>query len=228
VLNGRINAPRRFATQNYDIERMRKIGSAAGGSINDVFLTVSGGALRRYLAELGQLPDESLTANVPVSVRAEGEAQVGNAITFLYAKLGTDIDDPVERFNAVRASTQLGKQRLPKVGSGLMDAYTTGLMGPFLGQAMAGVGGFGSPAFNIVISNVPGFREERYFNGSRLEEYYPLSLLFHGQALNITGVSNDGAFCIGYTGCRDTLPSLQKIAVYSGEALDELESAVGL
>ena len=228
VLNGRINTPRRFATQNYDIERMRKIGSAAGGSINDVFLTVCGGALRRYLAELGQLPDESLTANVPVSVRAEGEAQVGNAITFLYAKLGTDIDDPVERFNAVRASTQLGKQRLPKVGSGLMDAYTTGLMGPFLGQAMAGVGGFGSPAFNIVISNVPGFREERYFNGSKLEEYYPLSLLFHGQALNITGVSNDGAFCIGYTGCRDTLPSLQKIAVYSGEALDELESAVGL
>ena len=56
----------------------------------------------------------------------------------------------------------------------------------------------------------------------------PLSLLFHGQALNITGVSNAGSFCIGYTGCRDTLPSLQKIAVYSGEALDELESAVGL
>jgi len=228
VLNGRINAPRRFATQNYDMERMRKIGSAAGGSINDVFLTVCGGALRRYMAELGQLPDESLTANVPVSVRAEGEAQVGNAITFLYAKLGTDVDDPVERFNAVRSSTQLGKQRLPKVGSGLMDAYTTGLMGPFLGQAMAGVGGFGSPAFNIVVSNVPGFREERYFDGSKLEEYYPLSLLFHGQALNITGVSNDGSFCIGYTGCRDTLPSLQKIAVYSGEALDELESAVGL
>lgn len=228
VLNGRISAPRRFATQNYDVERMRKIGAAAGGSINDVFLATCGGALRRYLGELGQLPDESLTANVPVSVRGEGEARVGNAITFLYAKLGTDIDDPVERFNAVRASTQLGKQRLPKVGSGLMDAYTTGLMGPFLGQAMAGVGGFGMPAFNVVVSNVPGFREQRYFDGSSLEEYYPLSLLFHGQALNITGVSNAGSFCIGYTGCRDTLPSLQRIAVYSGEALDELESALGL
>ena len=228
VLNRRINNPRRFATQKYDIERMRKIAKAADGSLNDVFLAVCGGALRRYLSELDELPKESLTVNVPVSVRPEGAAGVGNAISFLHARLGTDIEDPVERLHAVRESTQLGKHRLPKVGGNLMDAYTTGLMGPFLGQAMLGVGGHGNPAFNIVVSNVPGFSEERYFDGSLLEEYYPLSLLFHGQALNITAVSNAGAFCIGYTGCRDTLPSLQKIAVYSGEALDELEAALGL
>jgi diacylglycerol O-acyltransferase len=75
---------------------------------------------------------------------------------------------------------------------------------------------------------VPGLREPRYFNGSRLLEYYPLSLLFHGQALNVTAVSNAGQFCIGYTGCRDTLPHLQRIAVYSGDALEDLEAALGL
>jgi hypothetical protein len=91
-----------------------------------------------------------------------------------------------------------------------------------------GVGGYGPPDANLVISNVPGLREARYFNGSRLEAYYPLSLLFHGQALNITGVSSAGTFCIGYTGCRDTLPHLQRVAVYSGEALEELEAALDL
>ena len=227
-LNGRINAPRRFATQTYDIERMKTVARAAGGSLNDVFLAICGGALRRYLQELGQLPEHSLTANVPVSVRPEGQMNVGNAITFLYAALGTDIEDPVERIAAIRASTQLAKERLPHAGGTMMDAYTSVLMGPFLAPAVLGLGGYGPPDANLVISNVPGLREPRYFNGSRLDAYYPLSLLFHGQALNITGVSSDGNFCIGYTGCRDTLPHLQRIAVYSGEALEEIEAALDL
>lgn len=100
VLNGRINAPRRFATQDFEIERLKTVAKAAGGSLNDVFLAICGGALRRYLDDLGELPEESLTANVPVSVRPEGQINVGNAITFLYASLGTDVTDPVERFPA--------------------------------------------------------------------------------------------------------------------------------
>jgi diacylglycerol O-acyltransferase / wax synthase len=228
VLNKRIQAPRRFATQLYDIDRLKRVAKAAEGSLNDVFLAISGSALRRYLMELDALPSESLTGNVPVSVRQEGEASVGNSITFLYAKLGTDIEDPLERLQAIRESTQLGKSRLPKASGAVMDGYTALLMGPFLGQAILGVGGFGPPASNIVISNVPGFQEQRYLEGSAVEAYYPLSLLFHGQALNITAVSNADRFCIGYTGCRDTLPHLQRVAVYSGEALEELESALDL
>ncbi|MCW2849804.1 MAG: wax ester/triacylglycerol synthase family O-acyltransferase [Marmoricola sp.] len=228
VLNTRIQAPRRFATQTYDLDRLKAVAKAADGSLNDVFLAVCGGALRRYLTDLDALPEHTLTANVPVSVRPEGAASVGNAITFLYTELGTDIADPVERVHAVRASTQLAKQRLPHAGGVLMDTYTSVLMSPFLAPAVLGVGGYGPPDANLVLSNVPGLREQRYFNGSRLEAYYPLSLLFHGQGLNITGVSNAGTFCIGYTGCRDTLPHLQRIAVYSGEALAELESALGL
>ena len=228
VLNKRIQAPRRFATQLYDMDRLKAVAKAADGSLNDVFLAISGGALRRYLGELDSLPSDSLTGNVPVSVRQEGEAAVGNSITFLYAKLGTDIEDPVERLQAIRESTKLGKARLPKASGAVMDSYTALLMGPFLGQAILGVGGFGPPASNIVISNVPGFQEQRYLEGSKVEAYYPLSLLFHGQALNITAVSNAKSFCVGYTGCRNTLPHLQRVAVYSGEALEELEAALGL
>jgi diacylglycerol O-acyltransferase len=228
VLNGRINQPRRFATQTYEIERLKAVAKASGCSLNDVFLAICGGALRRYLSERGQLPKQGLTANVPVSVRPEGEAGVGNAITFVYAKLATDVADPVERLRVVSESTQRAKEGLPHAGANLMDVYTSVLMGPFLAPAVLGVGGFGPPDANLVISNVPGLRETRYFDGSRLEAYYPLSLLFHGQALNITAVSNGDQFCIGYTGCRDTLPHLQRLAVYSGEALEELESALGV
>jgi diacylglycerol O-acyltransferase / wax synthase len=226
LFNGRIHTPRRFATQHYPIERLRAAGNATGASLNDVFLTICGGALRRYLIEMDALPVEPLIANVPVSVRAEEGAGVGNAITFLYSTLGTDIADPVRRLQSIQESTRLGKERLPHVGGLAMDAYTSVLMGPFLSQAILGVGGRGRPASNVVISNVPGPGEARYLDGSRLEEIYPVSLLFNGQALNITAVSYDGQFHIGFTGCRDSIPSLQRIAVHAGEELDALEDAI--
>lgn len=229
VFNGRIHTPRRFATQHYPIDRLRAVATATGGSLNDVFLAICGGAMRRYLTELGDLPPEPLIANVPVSVREAGDgAAVGNAITFLYSSLGTDVAAPVERIRAIQASTKLGKERLPQVGSLAMDAYTAVLMGPFLSQAILGFGGRGRPASNVVISNVPGPSEPRYLDGSRLEEIYPVSLLFNGQALNITAVSYDGEFNIGFTGCRDSIPSLQKIAVNAGEELAALEAALKL
>lgn len=228
IFNGRIHTPRRFATQHYPIERMKAVAKAAEGSLNDVFLAVCGGAIRRYLIEQDALPVDDLIANVPVSVRQGHDAKVGNAITFLYSRLGTNVADPVDRIDVIKTSTRLGKERLPEVGSAAMDAYTAGLMAPFLGQAILGFGGRGRPASNLVISNVPGPAEPRYLDGSPMEEIYPVSLLFNGQALNITGVSYAGEFNIGYTGCRDSIPSLQHIAVHSGEELAALEEGLGL
>jgi diacylglycerol O-acyltransferase / wax synthase len=82
--------------------------------------------------------------------------------------------------------------------------------------------------FNVTISNVPGPKEPLKYNGARMEQIYPVSLLSHGQALNITSVSYAGQFNIGITGCRDALPSMQRLAVYMGEALEELEGLLGL
>lgn len=228
IFNGRIHTPRRFATQVYAIDRVKAVAKAADASINDVFLTICGGALRRYLEEQSALPTEPLIANVPVSVRKGDQPGIGNAITFLYSTLGTDVADPLERIRKIRLSTRLGKERLPSVGSGAMDGYTAVLMGPFMAQAILGIGGRGRPSSNLVISNVPGPAETRYLDGSPLDEIYPLSLLFNGQALNITAVSYGGNFNIGFTGCRDSLPSLQHIAVHCGEELAGLEALLGL
>ena len=79
------------------------------------------------------------------------------------------------------------------------------------------------PAFNVTISNVPGPKETLYYNGAKLEAMYPISLIAHGGALNITCLSYAESLNFGYTGCRDTLPSMQNLAVYSGEALEELD-----
>jgi hypothetical protein len=101
-------------------------------------------------------------------------------------------------------------------------------MAPYMASLITGVGGRTRPMFNITISNVPGPDRPLYFRGARLEAAYPVSLITHGQALNITCQSYDGHLAFGFTGCRDTLPHMQRIATYTGEALDELEAALGL
>ncbi len=227
ILNGRIHRPRRFATQHYELDRIKSLAKAGTVTVNDVFLAICSGGLRRYLDEMGELPDRTLTTAVPVSIRPSGGEDVGTAISFIHAKLHTDIDDPVERLDAIGDSTRAAKARVEALPGAAMDAYTLMVMGPYIAQISLGLGAIARPMHNVVISNVPGPKQHHYLNGARVEEMYPVSLLFNGQALNITVLSYAGQFNIGFTGCRDSLPSMQRLAVYTGEALEELESRLG-
>ncbi|MCK9249964.1 MAG: wax ester/triacylglycerol synthase family O-acyltransferase [Solirubrobacteraceae bacterium] len=228
VFNGGIHAPRRYATQHLPMDRMRTMAKAAGVTVNDLFLTLCGSALRRYLTEIDALPDRDLVAALPVSVRDAADQGGGNAITFIHGRLGVDVADPCERLQAVSASTRIAKDLLAPVPSSAMDTYTLFLMGPYISQLAVGLGAHVKPMHNLVVSNVPGPPEQRYLDGATVDCIFPLSLLFDGQALNVTAVSYAGTFCIGFTGCRDSLPSMQRLAVYWGEAADDLEQGLGL
>ena len=102
ILNGRVREKRRFATQQFSLERMKTLAKAADCTINDLVLATCGGALRRFLDDSGDLPETALAAGIPVSVRPKDDENTGNAITFIIATLGTDIADPLERLQAIR------------------------------------------------------------------------------------------------------------------------------
>ncbi len=227
VFNGRIHGPRRFATQHYELARVKRLAKRAGVTVNDIFVAICAAALRRYMIERHELPAQTLTAGLPMSVRPAGDAAVGNAFSMIFARLHTDIRDPLERLEAISRSARAAKARVERLPKAAVNSYTMLSMGPYMLQLMLGLGGYSRPLSNIVISNVPGPAETLYFNGARVEEFYPISLLFNGQALNISVVSYAGQFNLGFTGCRDSLPSMQRLAVYTGEALEELEAALG-
>jgi WS/DGAT/MGAT family acyltransferase len=226
ILNGRIKGQRRFATQQFPLARLKAVAQAADATLNDVVLALCGAALRRFLRELGELPEKSLTAGIPVSVRPKDDEGTGNAITFIIATLGTDLEDARERLDAIRASTARAKEHVQNLPKKAMMQYTMVLMAPYMLTLVAGVGGRTRPMFNVTISNVPGPDQPLYFRGARMDATFPVSLVTHGQALNITCQSYAGTLAFGFTGCRDTLPHMQRIATYTGEALDELERAV--
>jgi WS/DGAT/MGAT family acyltransferase len=187
---------------------------------------VSGASLRRYLIERGALPETPLVAMVPVNVRPKDDAGGGNAIGAILASLATDVADPAERLDAIIASTRRAKEQLQGLSRAAIVQYSALLMSPFLLQLVPGAPGRVRPTFNVVISNVPGPEEWLYFRGAVLDAAYPMSIPVHGLALNITCSSYAGRLNFGFIGCRDTLPHLQRLAVYCGEALGELERAV--
>lgn len=225
VLNGRVTAARRVATQRLELARIKAVGKRHKASVNDVFLALCGSALRRQLLDGDQLPQDSLIAGVPVSLRDEhSAADAGNAVGFLWARLGTELAEPKARLRAIQLSMQASKQHLQSLPAPARMAYTTLAMAPAIGVLMSGLGPRFKPPMNVVISNVPGPGEPLYLGGARLEGMYPVSIPFQGLGLNITCVSYAGQLTIGITGCRDTLPHLQRIAVYIGDAMDELET----
>lgn len=227
IFNRRVSRNRRFATQSYALQRLKDLAKASGGTLNDVALTLCGSALRKLLASLDALPDRPLIAMLPVNLRPADDPGGGNAVGAILASLATHLEDPADRLAHVMASTRRAKQQLEGMPRSTIMQYTALLMAPLSVQLATGTAGRMRPAFNVVISNVPGPKEPLYFRGAKLEAAYPLSIPFHGYGLNITLNSYAGTLNFGFIGCRDALPHLQRLAVFAGEALEELEAAVG-
>ena len=226
LLNGRTSTARCFASLQLPLARLHAVASHTGVTVNDVFLAVCGGALRSYLAELKALPEKSLIAGIPVSIRARDDVSACTAVTFMLASMGTEEKDPLRRLREVHESTSAAKQHLHGLRREALTDYTLLLMTPYAIELLTGLGGHGHPVFNVVVSNVPGPPLPLYFNGARLQAIYPMSILTHGQLLNITVLSYAGQLHVGFTACARALPHLQRLADYTGEAFDELAATL--
>jgi hypothetical protein len=145
----------------------------------------------------------------------------------MIAELGTNVADPHERLQTIARSTAEAKRHLSRLPTEARTSYTLLLNAPYIAGLIIGLGGRAPVPFSLGISNVPGPTEPLYIDGSRLDALFPLSLLTQGNALNITCVSYAGTLNFGFTGARDTMPHLQRLAIYMGEALEELEALSG-
>ena len=223
--NTRITQQRRVATQLYDVSRFKALSKATGATINDVCLAVLGAATRRYLLELDALPEKPLVASIPIALpRPDGKP--GNAVAGFVCPLETDKSDPKHRIQTINAVTSRTKKQLNGMSLKALNQFSFMGVAPLMLSQMAGIGKVIPPLFNLVVSNVVAPQKKLYLKGSELEALYPISLLFDGYALNVTIVGYSDKVAMGFVGCRAATPSLQRLAVYTGDALEELEKAV--
>ena len=228
ALNVPISGQRRFSTQQFDVARLKALSKVADATLNDVILALCAAALRRFLQESNTLPKAPMIAGIPVSVRSASAVEHANAVSMIFSELGTHIADPRLRLDKIRDATAHAKACLHELPKAALGPYTGLILAPMAAQIMLGLAGRVRPYFNLTVSNVPGPTRPLYLNGARQEAMYPVSNPFNGQALNITVTSYAGTLNFGFTGCRDALPHMQKLAVYAGEALPELEAAFGI
>jgi diacylglycerol O-acyltransferase len=230
MLNVPITGARRFAAQSWPIERIRGVGKAADATVNDVVLAMCSGALRNYMLSLSALPDDPLIAMVPVSLHGAEERSGGdgggNAVGVIMCNLGTHLADPADRLAPVHASMTEGKETLRSMSPTQILAMSALGVSPLAIWPALRLTGAVRPPFNLVISNVPGPREPMYWNGARLAGLYPLSIPLDGQALNITCTSYSHDIAFGLTGCRRTVPHLQRLLGYLDDELTALETVV--
>ena len=223
VLNQRITGSRRFAAQAWPLERIKAVGKRHGATVNDVVLAMCGSALRRYLGDLAQLPQKPLIAMVPVSLRRD-DSESGNQVAMVLANLGTHLADPVERLATVVRSVRVAKERFARMTPQEILTYS-GAELSLVGLNMATGIAPTLQAFNVVISNVPGPKQQLYFHGARVDGAYPVSIVVDGQALNITLTSYADKLAFGLIACRRSVPHMQQLLGHLEDAIVELESA---
>ena len=173
------------------------------------------GAVRTYLQELDALPEAPLVAMVPVGLNAKqshlASSEGGNAVGAVMVQLATDLNDPADRLSTIHKSMKDGKEALSSMTPVQILAMSAIGQAPAILTPMLRMQGIVRPPYNLIISNVPGPRTTHYWNGARLVGTYPLSIPINGMALNITCTSYDGKMAFGLTGCRRTVPHLQRL-----------------
>lgn len=225
--NVAVSQQRRLGTQILELPRIKAIAAATGTTANDVMLAVVGGTIRRYLQELGALPAKSLLASVPVALKRD-DGKMGNAAAGFVVPMGTELDDPRARLERIHRITVRGKDEVNSMPYAAQMQFALLGIAPLMMGQMSGLLPKMPPFFNVVVSNVVLSRERLYLMGAELEAMYPVSFLFDGYALNVTLVGYADRVAVGFLGCRDAIPSLQRLAVYTRDALAELEQALGL
>jgi diacylglycerol O-acyltransferase len=229
ALNVRVGGARRFAGDQWPLERLKALARVIGGTVNDVGLAMTGAALRAYLDELGKLPDRSLIAMVPVSVRRPGtDFTEGNAFGAMLCDLGTDHDDPVARLESIRDQTHAAKDRFAGMSPADVLAVSKLIMGGAIVSSLTGVTALPRHPFNLVISNVPATNRSLFYNGAEMTDIYPVSMISAAQALNVTLTRYADQMTFGLVGDRRALPHLQRILIHLDDALVELEKAAAV
>jgi WS/DGAT/MGAT family acyltransferase len=226
MLNRPVSSARRFAGDAWPIDRLRAVANRTDTSINDVALTMCAGALRAYLIDQDALPGESLVAMVPVSLAPTDPGAApreGNSWAALLCNLGTDREHSPNRLRHIHRGMRRGKNLMSRLDPVTAAAISASTLGGVALNSIPGLPMPPRPPFNLVISNVPSVRQRLYLNGCELTDAYPVSVVTDGQALNMTLVSYADRVAFGITGCRRSVPHLQRLLPHLERTLTELE-----
>jgi len=233
--NGNVSAHRVFDGRLFQLEEIKAIkNSQPGTTVNDVVVTICGGALRKYLEARNELPKSSLVAMAPMSIRPEDKlGSAGNMVTAMSLPVRTDIADPVKRLLAVQVESIQAKKLTHAMGPTLAADAAEFLPSTISGLLMrmyadAALAERIPPVFNTVITNIPGMNVPLYSMGSRMVANYGLGPLVHGLGLFQPVLSYNNTITICAIADRDMMPDPAFYSDCLQASFDELKAATAV
>jgi WS/DGAT/MGAT family acyltransferase len=220
-LNGALSPQRSIAMADVAFDDVKAVKRAFGTTVNDVVLAAACGALRSWLRARSGLPARPLVANVPVTVRSDGDEESGNRVSMILVHLPVRVDDPVERLLAIRAETQRAKERHGEGGGDVFRQATdllTNITVPWVLTHAIEVYARSHLAdrlpflWNLVVSNLPGPPVPLYCAGAKLLRLYPFGPVQQGSGLNLTVMSVADRLCLGALACKRMVPDVDDLA----------------
>jgi diacylglycerol O-acyltransferase / wax synthase len=224
--NGRVSPHRRFAFGSLPLDEVKQVKNHLGVTVNDVVVALCAGAVRHWLVEHDELPDEPLVTQVPVSVRTEEQfGTYGNKIGMMSVPLFTNEADPQRRLELTHEALLIAKERHKALPAQLMQDATHFIPPAVFARASRitlSLAASTTPFWNLVVSNVPGPPVPLYCAGARIVANYPVSVITDGLGLNITVMSYCGRMDFGIVADREQMPDVWNLIGWLREALDEL------
>jgi diacylglycerol O-acyltransferase len=222
--SGKVSAHRVFEAVGLPLADFKVIREQVGDiTVNDLFLGIVGGALRTYLSSKKELPDASMIAMVPLTLRgADKGGDRGNQVGFTAMPVHTEIEDPIERLRAIHSGAQTAKEVSDALGKELARDLLEHLPNVVTHNLLRNVR---LPGVGLVVSNVRGPDVPLYMAGARLVNYAPISIAVDGMGLNVTGFSYAGTMWICAISCRDMLPDPAFFADCLNQAFAALKQA---
>lgn len=214
--NAQVGPRRSYATLSLPLGQLKHLAKTLGVSLNDIVMALCAGALRQWLLKQGKLPKKPLVAAMPISLRAAGDTEINNQASMAQCELATHLERPLERLRAIHAATRSIKDKVANLRSLIPTDYP-GLAAPIWMSGLSRLWARGRiaerlpPLANVAISNVPGPPFDVYLAGARLKHYWPVSIITHGIALNITVQSYGSWLEFGIVACKDAIPRLDPL-----------------
>ena len=193
------------------LDDVKAVRRKLGCTINDLVLATVTGAVRDFLIARGESVDDvDFRIAAPVSIRSDGDRQMGNRVSQWFVKAPVHEPDALARVDLIRAATEELKASRQALDADLIMNIAEWTPTSLLSLASRSASG-GAP-YNMMVTNVPGPQEPLYLLGARLESLYSQVPIADTTALGIALVSYAGKLCWGFNADFESVPDLTDFA----------------
>lgn len=226
MLTGQVKRGRVVATTDMDFARVQKVGKKLRATVNEVLLTCFDIGVHKFLSDHNHTFEKALYTNMPINLRKPGEQTSGNKIAIVPVKLAHGKTDPILRLRQIIENHRVVKLAAKRAHPGAFSYYTIMIQTFALIFEVLRISSWMRPIGNILISNVPGPAEERFFGDAKLLAVYPISTIVPGGGVNITLLTYNNVANVGIVCCDTNIKSLENMAQYFNDAFELMEKAI--